>query len=112
VFYSFIADKQHASNTVGTSKQNSTSIASNSVVSNAVALPAKRGRRRGNSKKALSSLAYTSGQMEAGGSPAIMAVASQAIVATKQVTLVMRLTASKLFYSGLLIEDNVNHVMS
>jgi len=96
MFYSCIADKQYVSNTVG---------------SKAVALPSKRGRLRGNSKKALSSLTYT-GQMGTGGNRAITAAASQAIVDTKQVTLVMRLTASKLFYFRLLIEDNVHHVTS
>jgi len=75
-------------------------------------LLSQRGRPRANSQKASPSLAHTSGHMGAGGSPAIVASASQAIVATKQVTLVMRLTASKLFYFGLLIEDNVHNVMS
>jgi len=88
MFY-YIVDKQESSNNVGTSKQKSISIASNSASSD-VASPSQRDTSPANSRIPPSSLAYTLGHMGA-GSPAIAAAASQAIVATQQVTLIKRL---------------------
>jgi hypothetical protein len=84
-FYLFIVDKQDALNNVGSSKQKSTSTASNSASSGDVASPSQRDASPTNSRMVPSSLAYTLGHMGA-GSPAIAAAASQAIVATQQVT--------------------------
>lgn len=78
-------DKQEASNHVNTSKQKSTSIASNSTSSGDVASPSQRDTSPANSRMVPSSLAYTLGHMGA-GSPAIAAAASQAIVATQQLS--------------------------
>lgn len=87
--FNYIVDKQESSNNVSTSKQKSISIASNSASSD-VASPSQRDTSPANSRIVPSSLAYTLGHMGA-GSPAIAAAASQAIVATQQVTLVKRL---------------------
>lgn len=89
MFY-FVIDKQEASSNVSTSKQKSTSIASNSASSGDVASPSQRDTSPANSRTVPSSLAYTLGHMGA-GSPAIAAAASQAIVATQQVTFINRL---------------------
>ncbi|XP_001949763.1 inhibitor of growth protein 3 isoform X2 [Acyrthosiphon pisum] len=78
-------DKQEALNHVSTSKQKSTSIASNSTSSGDVASPSQRDTSPANSRNVSSSLAYTLGHMGA-GSPAIAAAASQAIVATQQLS--------------------------
>lgn len=77
-------EKQETLNNVNSSKQKSTSIASNSTSSGDVASPSQRDTSPANSRMIPSSLAYTLGHMGA-GSPAIAAAASQAIVATQQV---------------------------
>jgi hypothetical protein len=81
-----VLDKQESLNHVSTSKQKSTSIASNSTSSGDVASPSRRDTSPANSRMVPSSLSYTLGHMGA-GSPAIAAAASQAIVATQQVIL-------------------------
>lgn len=78
------SDRQEVLNNVSSSKQKSTSIASNSASSGDVASPSQRDTSPANSQMVPSSLAYTLGHMGA-GSPAIAAAASQAIVATQQV---------------------------
>lgn len=94
------ADKQEALNNVGSSKQKSTSIASNSASSGEVASPSQRDTSPANSRMVSSSLAYTLGHMGA-GSPAIAAAASQAIVATQQVLfkiVLLKLTLKQIVY--------------
>lgn len=72
-------------NNVSSSKQKSTSIASNSASSGDVASPSQRDTSPPSSRTTqTSSLGYTLGHMGA-GSPALAAAASQAIVATQQV---------------------------
>jgi inhibitor of growth protein 3 len=78
-------DKQEGLNNTSSSKQKSTSIASNSASSGDVASPSQRDTSPANSRIVPSSLAYTLGHMGA-GSPAIAAAASQAIVATQQLS--------------------------
>lgn len=86
-----VVDKQEVLNNVSSSKQKSTSVASNSASSGDVASPSQRDTSPTNSRMAVpSSLAYTLGHMGA-GSPAIAAAASQAIVATQQVILTVKL---------------------
>jgi len=72
----------------------------------------QRGRPPAKSQKTSSSLASTLGHMGTDGSSAIAAAASQAIMTSKKVTIVIRLTATKLFYFGFLIKRNMYHVMS
>ncbi|XP_050543537.1 inhibitor of growth protein 3-like [Daktulosphaira vitifoliae] len=78
-------EKQEMHNNVSNSKQKSTSITSNSASSGDVASPSNRDTSPANSRIVSSSLAYTLGHMGA-GSPAIAAAASQAIVATQQLS--------------------------
>jgi len=82
--YCTFTDKQEVLNNISSSKQKSTSLASNSASSGDVASPSQRDTSPANSRIVPSSLAYTLGHMGA-GSPAIAAAASQAIVATQQV---------------------------
>lgn len=82
--YCTLTDKQEVLNNISSSKQKSTSLASNSASSGDVASPSQRDTSPANSRIVPSSLAYTLGHMGA-GSPAIAAAASQAIVATQQV---------------------------
>lgn len=83
--YSFVVDKQEGLGNASSSKQKSTSVASNSASSGDVASPSQRDTSPASSRMVpSSSLAYTLGHMGA-GSPAIAAAASQAIVATQQV---------------------------
>lgn len=101
-----ILDKQEASNNVSSSKQKSTSIASNSASSGDVASPSQRDTSPTNSRMVPSSLAYTLGHMGA-GSPAIAAAASQAIVATQQVSFILALHCLVFDHNKINIEFNL-----
>ncbi|XP_050420723.1 inhibitor of growth protein 3-like [Adelges cooleyi] len=78
-------EKQESINQGNNSKQKSASVASNSASSGDVASPSNRDTSPASSRIVSSSLAYTLGHMGA-GSPAIAAAASQAIVATQQLS--------------------------